>query len=118
MTAQPLFVFFLTTLDSTSSSNMVDYLLPAGAKRADASPVRTFVPAVDPAPATGSVPWPLQRCHITTRGAAMPKLEYVPTRIPTVKANEKLRKTCPPKTKSTRTVRNVRPLVRMVRESV
>ncbi len=48
----------------------------------------------------------------------MPKLEYVPTTIPTTRAKEKARNTCPPIRNKTSTVRNVRPLVRNVRESV
>ncbi len=48
----------------------------------------------------------------------MPKLEYVPTKIPTTSANEKLRSTWPPIRKSTRTVRKVRPLVKIVLDSV
>src|ERR1700683_5240789 len=116
ITAQPVLVFFLTTLDSTNSSNIYDYLLPTGAKRAAASPVRAFVPAAEPE--TGTAPCPLQLTQATTKGAAIPKLEYVPTRIPTTKANEKLRRTSPPIMKSTRTVRKVRPLVRIVRDRV
>src|SRR5574337_978963 len=108
-----LLVFFRIGLDSTSSSNILAYLLPAGAKRPlVASPERVLLPAADPVPATA--PWPRQWFQATTMGAAMPKLEYVPTTIPTTRAKEKLRRTCPPIRKSTRTVRNVRPLVRMV----
>ena len=39
-----------------------------------------------------AAPWPLQWFQATTKGAAMPKLEYVPTRIPTTNAKEKARK--------------------------
>src|SRR6202044_387776 len=55
------------------------YLLPTGAKRGVASPVRPLLPAADPE--TGTAPCPLQLTHATTKGAAIPKLEYVPTRI-------------------------------------
>src|SRR5690348_551821 len=62
--------------------------------------------------------WPRHLFQTTTIGAAMPKLEYVPTTTPMTIAKAKLRSTCPPKMKSRNTVRKVSPLVRMVRESV
>src|SRR5579862_2477909 len=112
--AQPVFVFFFTALDSTSSSNIVlTYLLPAGAS-ARTLPVGPCLPAADPEMGAAPLHW----FQATTKGAAIPKLEYVPTRIPTTKANEKGRSTWPPIKKSTRTVRKVRPLARIVRESV
>jgi hypothetical protein len=48
----------------------------------------------------------------------MPKLEYVPTTIPTTRAKEKARSTWPPIRNKTSTVRNVNPLVKMVRDKV
>src|SRR5215831_14850208 len=48
----------------------------------------------------------------------MPKLEYVPTTIPTTRAKEKARSTWPPIRNRTSTVRKVRPLVKIVRDSV
>ena len=42
----------------------------------------------------------------------MPKLEYVPTTIPTTRAKEKARNTCPPIRNKTSTVRKVSPLVK------
>src|SRR3984893_11545561 len=116
-TVQGLFVFFGFGLETTISSNMVPYLLPAGARRPVAPELaRVLLPAADPVLVVR--PWPRQRFHATTIGAAMPKLEYVPTTIPTTKAKEKARKTCPPIKNKTRTVRNVRPLVKSVRERV
>src|SRR6202166_2106842 len=96
----------------------MSYLLPAGAKRPDASTGRALALAAEPETGIAPGPTPRHRYQATTRGAAIPKLEYVPTRIPTTNANEKLRRTWPPIKKSTRTVRKVRPLVRMVLESV
>ena len=48
----------------------------------------------------------------------MPKLEYVPTTIPTTRANENALNTWPPIRNRTSTVRKVRPLVKIVLESV
>ena len=48
----------------------------------------------------------------------MPKLEYVPTTTPTTMAKENARSTSPPMMYSTKTVRKVNPLVKIVRESV
>src|SRR6202140_2029192 len=116
-TVQGLFVFFGFGLETTISSNMVYYLLTAGARRPGAPELaRGLLPAADPV--LVARPWPRQRFHATTNGAAMPKLEYVPTTIPITKAKEKARSTCPPIRNKTSTVRKVRPLVKMVRESV
>src|SRR5258708_17220435 len=112
-----LFVFCGFGLEITISSNMDDYLLPAGARRAGTlSLLRVLLPAAGPGPATA--PWPRQRFQATTSGAAMPKLEYVPTTIPTTTAKEKARTTWPPLRNRTSTVRKVRPLVKIVRERV
>src|ERR1700674_5300874 len=117
-TVQGLFVFFGFGLETTISSNMVYYLLPAGARRPEAPELaRGLLPAADPV-LVARRPWPRQRFHATTNGAAMPKLEYVPTTIPTTKAKEKARNTCPPIRNKTSTVRNVSPLVKRVRDSV
>jgi hypothetical protein len=51
-------------------------------------------------------------------GAAIPKLEYVPTTTPTTMAKENARRTSPPIRNKTRTVKNVSPLVKIVRDSV
>src|ERR1700736_4820649 len=116
-TLHGLLVFCGFGLEITISSNMDDYLLPAGARRAAAlSPLRVLLPAAGPGVATA--PWPRQRFHATTSGAAMPKLEYVPTTIPTTRAKEKARSTWPPIRNRTSTVRKVRPLVKIVRDSV
>src|SRR6202035_3642126 len=116
-TVHGLFVFNGCGLETTISSNMDDYLLPAGARRAGTlSLLRVLLPAAGPGPATA--PWPRQRFHATTSGAAMPKLEYVPTTIPTTRAKEKARSTWPPIRNRTSTVRNVRPLVKIVRDKV
>src|SRR5262249_15992162 len=92
------------------------YLLPAGASRPAVSPFRGLFPAAVPVPAAASCPriW----CHQTTSGAAIPKLEYVPTTIPTTRAKEKARSTWQPIRNKTSTVRKVSPLVKIVRESV
>src|SRR6266849_551677 len=93
------------------------YLLPAGARRPGTfSLPRVLLPAAGPVPA--ATPWPRQRFQATTSGAAIPKLEYVPTTIPTTRAKEKARSTWPPIRNRTSTVRKVRPLVKIVRESV
>src|SRR5712691_990411 len=93
------------------------YLLPAGARRPETfSLPRALLPAAGPVPAT--TPCPRQRFQATTRGAAIPKLEYVPTTIPTTRAKEKARSTWPPIRNRTSTVRKVKPLVKMVRERV
>src|ERR1700680_4425142 len=116
-TVHGLLVFCGFGLEITISSNMDDYLLPAGARGAETlSLLRVLCPAAGPGPATA--PWPRQRFHATTSGAAMPKLEYVPTTIPTTRAKEKARSTWPPIRNRTSTVRNVKPLVKIVRESV
>src|SRR3981081_1831118 len=116
-TVHGLFVFCGFGLETTISSNMDSYLLPAGSRRGFRGLVSAgLLPAAGPGPATA--PWPRQRFHATTSGAAMPKLEYVPTTIPTTRAKEKARNTCPPMTNKTSTVRNVSPLVRNVGESV
>src|SRR5438045_9674154 len=82
-------------LETTISSNITYYLLPAGARRAVRSSLPRFLlPAAVPVPAT--TPWPRQRFQATTMGAAIPKLEYVPTTIPTTRAKEKARSTWPP----------------------
>src|ERR1700737_5135765 len=113
-----LLVFFACEVETTISSNMDDsYFLPAVARRGcPPSLPRGLLPAAVPVPATE--PWPRHRFQATTNGAAMPKLEYVPTTIPTTKAKEKARNTCPPIRNKTNTVRNVRPLVKSVRERV
>src|SRR6266699_463192 len=93
------------------------YLLPAVARRPGTlSPLRVLLPAAGPVPA--ATPWPRQRFQATTSGAAIPKLEYVPTTIPTTRAKEKARSTWPPIRNKTSTVRKVRPLVKIVRERV
>src|SRR6266853_600415 len=93
------------------------YLLPAGARRPwTFSLPRVLLPAAGPVPA--AAPCPRQLFQATTSGAAIPKLEYVPTTIPTTRAKEKARSTWPPIRNRTRTVRKVRPLVKIVRESV
>src|SRR5580704_2615113 len=93
-TVQGLFVFLGFGLEITISSNM-GYLLPAGARRAATfSPPRVLLPAAGPVPA--ATPWPRQLFQATTSGAAIPKLEYVPTTIPTTRAKEKARSTWPP----------------------
>src|SRR6202023_1077972 len=116
-TVHGLFVFDGCGLETTISSNMVHYLLPTGARRAGAvSLPRVLLPAAGPGPATA--PWPRQRFQATTSGAAMPKLEYVPTTIPTTRAKEKARSTWPPIRNRTSTVRKVRPLVKIVRDKV
>src|SRR6266566_3346080 len=93
------------------------YLLPAEARRAGTlSPPRVLFPAAGPVPA--ATPRPRQRFQATTSGAAIPKLEYVPTTIPTTRAKEKARSTWPPIRNKTSTVRKVKPLVKIVRERV
>src|SRR6202043_3868171 len=100
-TVHGLLVFCGFGLEITISSNMDDYLLPAGARRAETlSLLRVLLPAAGPGPATA--PWPRQRFHATTSGAAMPKLEYVPTTIPTTRAKEKARKNQAPPNKKER----------------
>src|SRR6266478_6033245 len=93
------------------------YLLPAESRRPETfSLPRALLSAAGPVPA--AAPWPRQRFQATTSGAAIPKLEYVPTTIPTTRAKEKARSTWPPIRNRTSTVRKVRPLVKIVRESV
>src|SRR5450755_3475314 len=92
------------------------YLLPAGARRPEAPAPARVLPAADPE--LVARPWPRHRFQATTNGAAIPKLEYVPTTIPTTRAKEKARSTCPPSRNKTSTVRKVSPLVKIVRESV
>src|ERR1700733_12937997 len=106
-TVQELLVLFGLALETTRSSNMVPYLLAAATTRLSAAD-----------PARTAVPRPRYLFQTTTMGAAIPKLEYVPTTTPTTMAKEKARSTWPPMRKSTRTVRNVNPLVNIVRESV
>src|SRR6267142_6361392 len=116
-TVHGLFVFCGFGLEITISSNMDDYLLPAGSRRGFRGLVSAgLLPAAGPGPATA--PWPRQRFQATTSGAAMPKLEYVPTTIPTTRAKEKARSTWPPIRNRTSTVRKVRPLVKIVRDKV
>src|SRR5467141_640758 len=93
------------------------YLLPAGAKRPGTfSLPRALLPAAGPVPT--ATPRPRQRFQANTSGAAIPKLEYVPTTIPTTRAKEKARSTWPPIRNRTSTVRKVKPLVKIVRERV
>src|SRR5260221_4737779 len=81
-TVQGLFVFAGCGLETTISSNMDDYLLPAGARRAAAlSLLRVLLPAASPGPHTA--PWPRQRFQATTTGAALPNVDDVPTLLPT-----------------------------------
>src|SRR3984893_7421186 len=116
-TVHGLFVFDGCGLETTISSNMDDYLLPAGARRAGTlSLLRVLLPAAGPGPATA--PWPRQRFQATTSGAAMAKLEHLPTTTPTPRAKEKARSTWPPIRNRTSTVRKVKPLVKIVRDSV
>src|SRR6202040_1094160 len=94
------------------------YLLPAGARRpVTPSLPRGLFPAAGPVLATAPRR-PRQLFQATTSGAAIPKLEYVPTTIPTTRAKEKARSTWPPIRNRTSTVRKVRPLVKIVRDSV
>src|SRR5205814_8603705 len=80
-------------LETTISSNITYYLLPAGARRAVRSSLPRFLlQAAGPVPATA--PWPRQRFQETTMGAAMPKLEYVPTTNPTTREKENKRRYC------------------------
>src|SRR5271157_3775891 len=93
------------------------YLLPAGARRGcPPSLPRVLLPAA--VPVTAAPPCPRQLFQATTSGAAIPKLEYVPTTIPTTRAKENARSTWPPIRNRTSTVRNVNPLVSIVRERV
>src|SRR5215471_450984 len=117
-TVHGLLVFFPVGLDTTISSNVVDdYLLPEVARRGcPLSLLRGLLPAA--VPVLASPPCPRQLFQATTSGAAIPKLEYVPTTIPTTRAKANARSTWPPIRNRTSTVRKVKPLVRMVRESV
>src|SRR5579883_3159823 len=117
-TVHGLLVFFPFGLETTISSNMVDdYLLPEVAKRGcPPSLPRGLMPAAVPVLATP--PCPRHLFQATTRGAAIPKLEYVPTTIPNTRAKAKARSTWPPIRNRTSTVRKVSPLVRMVRDNV
>src|SRR4029077_9082225 len=117
-TVHGLFVFVFVEVDTTISSNMGDdYLLPEVARRGcPPSLPRGLLPAAVPVLATP--PCPRQLFQATTSGAAIPKLEYVPTTIPTTRAKANARSTWPPIRNRTSTVRKVKPLVRMVRESV
>src|SRR5258708_37194088 len=102
-TVHGLLVFCGFGLEITISSNMGDYLLPAAARRPAAlSPLRDLSPAAGPGVATAPC-WPRQRFHATTRGAAMPKLEDVPTTIPTTRTKDKPRSSWPPITNRTST---------------
>src|SRR5215469_4286121 len=118
MTVHDLFVLVGFTAETTKSSNMGYYLLPAVARRCcgAASLLRVLFPAAGPVPAAKLLA--RQLFHATTSGAAIPKLEYVPTTIPTTRAKEKARSTWPTIRNRTSTVRKVKPLVKMVRESV
>src|ERR1700726_1472910 len=117
MTVQGLFVLLGLELETTISSNIDLYLLPTGARRPGTPSLpRVLLPDAGPEPATA--PWPRQRFQATTSGAAIPKLEYVPTTIPTTRAKEKARSTWPPIRNRTSTVRKVRPLVKIVRDNV
>src|SRR5579863_5861900 len=112
-----LFVFVGFGLETTKSSNMGYYLLPAGARRGVPPPLPlALLPAAGPVP--DATLWPRNLFHPTTSGAAIPKLEYVPTTIPTTRAKEKARSTWPPIRNKTSTVRKVNPLVSIVRDSV
>src|SRR5580704_18141353 len=95
MTVHGLFVFLFFWFETTISSNMIcDYLLPAGARRGvPLSAPRVLLPAAVPVPV---VPCPRQLFQATTSGAAIPKLEYVPTTIPTTRAKLNARSTWPP----------------------
>src|SRR5260370_32003026 len=106
-TVQGLFVFLFVEVDTTISSNMVGYyLLPEVARRGcPPSLPRGLLPAAVPVLATP--PCPRQLFQATTSGAAIPKLEYVPTTIPTTRAKAKARSTCPPIGKSRTTGGNV-----------
>src|SRR5215470_12442982 len=117
-TVHGLLVFFPVGLDTTISSNMVDdYLLPEVARRGcPLSLLRGLLPAA--VPVLASPPCPRQLFQATTSGAAIPKLEYVPTTIPTTRAKANARSTWPPIRNRTSTVRNVSPLVRIVRDNV
>src|SRR6266404_4353672 len=53
-------------------------------------------------------------CHTTTMGAAIAIDEYVPIKIPTVRAKENPRKTSPPKKNKHNTVTKVSPEVKIV----
>src|SRR5208282_220017 len=93
------------------------YLLPAGARRGCPLPFPLgLLPAAVPVPT--ATPCPRHLFQATTKGAAIPKLEYVPTTIPTTRAKENARSTWPPIRNRTSTVRKVNPLVKIVRDSV
>src|SRR5208282_2121552 len=113
-TVHGLLVALFFGFETTISSNMSDaYLLPEVARRGvPLSLPRVLLPAAVPVPA--AAPCPRQRFQATIRGAAIPKLEYVPTTIPTTSAKAKARSTWPPMRNRTSTVRNVKPLVRIV----
>src|SRR5271156_6231511 len=117
-TVHGLFVFLFFGFETTISSNISNhYLLPAGLRRCAAVGYpRVLLPAAVPVPA--ATPCPRQLFQATTSGAAIPKLEYVPTTIPTTRAKANARSTWPPIKNRTSTVRKVNPLVRIVRESV
>src|SRR6266436_4595068 len=117
-TVHGLLVFWFVEVDTTISSNMGDaYLLPEVARRGcPPSLPRDLLPAAVPVLATP--PCPRQLFQATTSGAAIPKLEYVPTTIPTTRAKANARSTWPPIRNRTSTVRKVKPLVRIVRDNV
>src|SRR5271165_1374935 len=117
-TVHGLFVFCALFVDTTISSNMDHYLLPAGASRGcPPSLPRGLLPAAA-VPVPTPAPCPRHLFQATTSGAAIPKLEYVPITIPTTSAKAKALSTWPPIRNSTSTVRNVSPLVSIVRDNV
>src|SRR5579859_2574085 len=72
-TVHGLLVFFPFGLETTISSNMVPYLLPATARRPeDASPLLGLLPAAGPVPATAlvlpTVPPDHERCSDAKTG--------------------------------------------------
>src|SRR5215469_6384455 len=89
-TVHGLLVFLLVGLDTTISSNIDDYLLPEVASRGcPLSLLRGLLPAA--VPVLAIPPCPRQLFQATTSGAAIPKLEYVPTTIPTTRAKANAR---------------------------
>src|SRR5271168_392356 len=94
-TVQGLLVRTALDVDTTISSNMSYDLLPAVARRPGAPSLpRALLPAAGPAPP--AEPWPRTLTQATTRGAAIPKQEYVPTNIHTTRAKQKALSTWPP----------------------
>src|SRR5205809_6612606 len=88
-------------LETTISSNIGPCLLPAGARGALTFSLPRFLAAAGPVLTT--TPWPRQRFQATTMGAAIPKLEYVPTTIPTTRAKENAPDPQPAKTVEVKT---------------